>query len=134
MRMWLTALRSARPPQVWSPASRSLIATLMLAALAVLSAADWRDPALLPDPPTDGPRSAELSSRLDPNTADAAALSALPGLGEGRARSIVDYRAAFAARHAGRLPFASPRDLLPIKGIGPSTVNNLGPYLSFSGS
>ncbi len=131
VRAGLRAVRSARPPQVWTPAQQRVIVALMLVLLAALWMARWRDPVLVPDPPADGPRAAELATRLDPNTADAAALSALPGLGEAHARAIVDYRAAFAAHHGGRLPFRSPRDLLPIKGVGRSTVNNLEPYLAF---
>ena len=120
-----------RPPQVWTARKRLTILALLVALLAGLSIARWCNPTLLPDPPGDGPRAAELAVRLDPNTADAAALAALPGLGEARAHAIVDYRLAYAARHPGRPPFAQPRDLLPIKGIGISTVNNLEPYLAF---
>ena len=122
-----------RPPQLWTPSQRRGVLYLMILLLAALWVARWRDPVLLPDPPTDGPRAVELATRLDPNTADAAALSALPGLGEAKARAIVDYRAAHAARHRGRPVFRTARDLLPIKGIGVSTVNNLEPYLTFPG-
>jgi len=104
---------------------------LLAVLLAGLWVARWRDPVLLPDPPGDGPRAADLATRIDPNTADAAALAALPGLGQARARAIVAYRAACAARHPDRPPFAQPRDLLPIQGIGVSTIDNLEPYLTF---
>ena len=104
---------------------------LLAVLLAGLWVARWRDPVLLPDPPGDGPRAADLATRIDPNTADAAALAALPGLGQARARAIVAYRAACAGRHPDRPPFAQARDLLPIQGIGVSTIDNLEPYLTF---
>ena len=121
------------PPQIWTARQRPTLLGLCVALLAGLSVALWRQPVTLPDPPGDGPRAAELAVRLDPNAADAAALSAVPGLGEARARAIVDYRTAYAARHGGRSPFRAARDLLAIKGVGVSTVENLEPYLTFPG-
>ncbi len=120
-----------RPPQVWTAARRPTVLALTTALLAGVAVACWRQPAVVPDPPGDGPRAAELATRLDPNVADAAALSALPGLGAARARALVAYRADFARRHPGRSAFTSPRDLLPVKGIGTSTAGNLEPYLTF---
>ncbi|MGB1142054.1 MAG: ComEA family DNA-binding protein [Halioglobus sp.] len=50
------------------------------------------------------------------NTADAAALAAgLKGVGQARAEEIVRYREAFG-------PFASPDELMEVKGIGRSTL------------
>ena len=120
-----------RLPRLWSSGHRPVVVALLAALLLGLTLARWRDPTAVPDPPADGPRAAELATRLDPNTADAAALSALPGLGEARARAIVDYRSAYAARHAGAPPFHAAHDLLPVKGVGLSTVDNLEPYLTF---
>ena len=120
-----------RLPHLWSPGHRPVVLLLLAVLVLGLTLARWRDPTAVPDPPGDGPRAAELATRLDPNTADAAALSALPGLGEARARAIVDYRSAYAARHGGSPPFHQARDLLPVKGVGVSTVDNLEPYLRF---
>jgi hypothetical protein len=145
-------MRPPRFPEVWTHRHRQVVIAGVTLALAGLAIARWRQPTALPDPPGDGPRAAELAVRIDPNTADAAALAALPNLGEARARAIVaypaalsalpgmgpsrahaivDYRAAYAARHPGHPAFTSPRDLLPVKGVGTATAANLAPYLSF---
>lgn len=57
-----------------------------------------------------------VSAQVDINSADAAALAdAIDGVGEKKARTIVEYR-----RSNG--PFASIDELSAIKGIGPATV------------
>jgi DNA uptake protein ComE-like DNA-binding protein len=84
-----------------------------------------------PDFQTTGSNAALLMSRLDPNLASAAMLSALPRLGRSRADAIVAYREEFVSLHPGQIAFAKPEDLLNIKGIGPATVKNLTPYLLF---
>ena len=122
-----------RLPELWSPHQRPAVLCLCVALLGLLAVQLWRQPVTVPDPPGDGPRAPELATRLDPNLADADALSALPGLGEAKARAIVDYRTTYVARHAGRPAFRSARDLLPIKGVGVATVQNLEPYLTFPG-
>ena len=119
------------PPQLWTPSARQAVLGLTLTLSVGLAVALCRDPTTVPDPAPDGVRATELATRLDPNTADAAALAALPGLGETHAHAIVAYRTAYAAAHPGRPPFATARDLLPIKGIGPATVANLEPNLTF---
>jgi competence protein ComEA len=62
-------------------------------------------------------QAAETIERIDPNTASAASLQRLRGIGEAKARAIVDYR----ATHGGRC-FARPEDLLPVHGIGERLV------------
>lgn len=49
------------------------------------------------------------------NTADAATLASLNGIGESKAQAIVEYREANG-------PFASTTDLSRVKGIGAQTV------------
>jgi competence protein ComEA len=49
------------------------------------------------------------------NTADVATLASLDGIGESKARAIIEYRKAHG-------PFASPDDLAKVKGIGTRTV------------
>jgi len=66
---------------------------------------------------------------IDPNTAPWWELTALPDIGEGTARKIVEYREA----HADRPPvFRGPDDLEPVPGIGPKTIRRISPYLRFS--
>ncbi len=55
---------------------------------------------------------------VDLNAADAAALQALPGVGPVLAARIVAFRDS-----AG--PFASPEDLLAVRGVGPATLERL---------
>jgi hypothetical protein len=50
------------------------------------------------------------------------ALESLPSIGPGRARQIVGFR-----RKNG--PFRSPSELMKVKGIGPSTVRKIRPWL-----
>jgi competence protein ComEA len=69
---------------------------------------------LLPGPPP----AAGLPGRLNLNTANAAALDALPGIGPARAASIVQYR----AQHG---PFQSVEDLGEVPGIGAAAVARL---------
>jgi len=61
---------------------------------------------------------------VNPNTADAAGLSALPGIGPSlAARILADRRA--------RGPYRRPEDLLRVRGIGPATVDRFRERLDF---
>ena len=65
------------------------------------------------------------AERIDPNTASAASLRRLPGIGATIARRIVEYRQA----QGGRC-FQAAEDLAKINRIGPVTVRNMAPLLS----
>ncbi len=89
--------------------------------------------------PADAP--SPIESRLDLNTAEWYDLTRLPRVGESLARRIVAYREArileWRSGHpdapADQAPpvFMKPEDLLPIKGIGPKTLEQIRPYLRF---
>jgi competence protein ComEA len=66
-------------------------------------------------------------TRIDLNTADAATLETLPGIGPTRATAIVNYR-----KQHGR--FQSVADLEAVPGIGPATLQRLSPYLYVGGT
>src|SRR5580692_9837933 len=121
-------------PQAWTLAQRRVVLAIIVALLAYLAIEYHLNPPQVSDPqPPEGSRFNELADRLDPNTADAAALAAIPQLGEKKAEQIVEYREDFVPSHPGQPAFNDPRDLLKIKGIGVSTMNNMEPYLLFPG-
>lgn len=85
----------------------------------------------------------EFQPGVDPNTANWAELALLPGIGEGMARRIIEYREARQATmprlNQNSSPesytqpvFARPNDLLHVRGIGEKTVRRVSPYLRFS--
>lgn len=113
---------------------RALIAMVAMAAGVLGVMAVLRPVYLGPVLPAQGARASELVGRLDPNTASAAMLSALPRLGQKRAKAIVSYRESFMASHPGRQAFERVEDLMNVKGIGPATAANLTPYLKFAAS
>jgi len=67
-----------------------------------------------------------LGLALDLNTATAADLDALPGIGPALAQRIVDYRAAHG-------PFKKIDDLEQVSGIGPKKLEKIKPYLIITG-
>jgi competence ComEA-like helix-hairpin-helix protein len=63
--------------------------------------------------------------RIDPNSASAADLERLPGIGPALAGRIVQDRGSRGA-------FSSPEALLRVPGIGPKILGRIRAYLSFS--
>ena len=70
------------------------------------------------------PAGAEVDRQVDINTASASELAGLPGIGESKAKAIVEYRAAD--------PFQTVEDLKKVKGIGDKTFESLRPHLMVS--
>lgn len=67
---------------------------------------------------------ASAEGKINVNTADAAALMNLPGIGEKKAQAIIDYRSSKGA-------FRSLADLGGVKGIGPKMLEKLKPLVAF---
>ena len=65
---------------------------------------------------------ADVEQQVDINAASVAELATLPGIGESKAKAIVEYRAAE--------PFQSIEDLKKVKGIGEKTFEALRPSLT----
>ncbi len=99
-----------------------LACTAGLLALAVILAAElppWRS-----DLPGPGVQTAWMGDRVPVNLATQADLTALPGIGEKRARAIVESRSQQGT-------FESARDLARVDGISENMALELAPYLDF---
>ena len=96
--------------------------SLLLAALAVAAASLWLIvpvwlPQKAPAPYVFAAQSTPAPALLDINTADAAALTALPGVGQAKAEAIVRYR----AEHGY---FAALQDVAAVSGISQRMVES----------
>lgn len=86
------------------------------------SGAEAADVRPSPSPPKRaGRKEAQLTHPIDVNSASAAELQRLPGIGPKRAQRIVDERR--------KRPFQSVEDLRRVPGIGPKLQERLRPYV-----
>jgi DNA uptake protein ComE-like DNA-binding protein len=117
---------------LWTLSQRRGLIAILAVVVAGLSIRLIMNPLTISNsPPAQGPAADELADRIDPNSASAAELAAIPGLGEGRAGGIVKYREIFLADHPGEIPFARPQDLERVPGIGAAISESIEPYLMF---
>lgn len=75
--------------------------------------------------PAARPAHENIELRLDPNDAPVHELALLPGLGPGLSREIVEFRENTLVEPA----FQRAEDLLSVRGIGPTRLVALRPYL-----
>jgi DNA uptake protein ComE-like DNA-binding protein len=109
-----------------------VIATIACGLLIYVSVRFICSPVHLPEPlPSHGDRAGELEDRLDPNTATAAQIAAIPNIGEKLAATIVAYREKAQRDHPGKTVFTSIYSLAVIRGIGPARLETLRAYLMF---
>ncbi len=103
----------------------NLIITTLLALCMILSTAS----AFAAKTPTDTKAAAEITSqalsKIDINSADADALTQLPGIGQKTAEKIVSYRKANGQ-------FKNIEDLLNVKGIGQKKFEKLKQFITVS--
>ncbi|MCY2953353.1 MAG: helix-hairpin-helix domain-containing protein [Planctomycetota bacterium] len=117
---------------LWTPRQRSALTFLTAGLLAYLLVRYAVNRRYVSDPQAEeGARATQLPGRVDPNTADAATLSAIPVMGPAMAERIVAEREAFLAANPGKTAYGKLEDLLRVKGIGPATLGNLEPHLIF---
>jgi hypothetical protein len=119
-------------PRPWSLRHRKLLIGLLCVMLVYLVARLIINPVYVSNPQPRVPsRASEVEDRIDPNMADVPTLATLPLIGEKRAKDIVTYREQYIVDHPGKLAFEKPTDLLRIRGIGPSMLEQIRPYLIF---
>jgi competence protein ComEA len=109
---------------VLTPSLASLRCMIVLAAMAVAFGA-WeasqRKASVDDDETANGPSSSWPDMRIDINSASAAELAILPGIGEGLAERIVRDREAHGA-------FAVVQDLQRVPGLGETIIDRLSPF------
>jgi competence ComEA-like helix-hairpin-helix protein len=111
----------------WTPANRLALTVVCVVSAALLAArAVWRPRWAGPgEAPVDERRVRAAAEKINPNTATAASLRRLPGIGAVRARAILEYR-----RRHGPGAFRCAEDLQAVPGIGPATVRGIAPFLA----
>ena len=77
--------------------------------------------------PAGEPSAIPEDNKIDINTATAAVLESLPGIGQVKARAIIDYRESSG-------PFRTTEELVNVKGIGLATYENIRELVYVSGS
>jgi hypothetical protein len=76
----------------------------------------------------------QIDSKIDVNRAPWWELTLLPGIGEGKAKALVEFRAVQRAKNGwdeDQSVFRSPEDLQQVHGIGPKTVERMAPFVRF---
>jgi hypothetical protein len=76
----------------------------------------------------------QINSTIDVNRAPWWELTLLPGIGEEKARAVVEFREVQRANHGwdeDQPVFRSPDDLQQVHGIGPKTVERMTPFVRF---
>lgn len=117
---------------LWHPKHHAALSILLAALLLTLFLRYFLNHSYIPNPQAPAAASAaELRQSIDPNTATAADLAALPTIGPALAGRIIADREAFRAAHPGQTPYTGPADLRRVKGIGSVIAGTLAPYLTF---
>ncbi|UCF33275.1 MAG: helix-hairpin-helix domain-containing protein [Phycisphaerales bacterium] len=76
----------------------------------------------------------QIDSTIDVNRAPWWELTLLPGIGEGKAKALVEFREVQRVNNGwdeDKPVFRSPEDLQQVHGIGPKTVERMAPFVRF---
>ena len=98
----------------------------VIAILGSLTLSAWF---LCPDVSVHPVSNVAIPQTINPNHAPVGSLIRLPGIGPARVRAIINFRQTQQQRRPGLHAFREASDLARIKGIGPKTVQGLGPWL-----
>src|SRR5438045_6148302 len=103
----------------WTPKQRLALSLIISCILLYLLIRHHHNPTYISNPQSENPApSNQLQDKLNPNTASAADLAALPNIGPAMARRILEDRQQFHHDHPADLPYRELKDLERIKGIG----------------
>jgi DNA uptake protein ComE-like DNA-binding protein len=116
----------------WSRGDRAALTLLLaLAAGGLALRAAGRRSAAGSVLPVDSARVKLIAERIDPNTASAASLRRLPGIGPAKAEEIVRFRDAMRAQ-GRRRPFVFAEDLADVPGVGLGIVRAAADHLALA--
>jgi competence protein ComEA len=119
-------------PDPWTTSERRFVIVIVVGLVLYDSARLFFNRAYVSNPQPVTPIHAnDLADKIDPNTADVPTIAVLPLIGDKRASDIVAYRERYTRDHPGEAAFKSLEDLLKIRGIGASTIEQIRPYLIF---
>jgi competence ComEA-like helix-hairpin-helix protein len=117
--------------QWWTPSQRRGLLIVLAGLITFLAIRLSMQRMTVGEPEEQGPAADRLADRIDPNTATAAELAAIPRLGESHAAAIVEFRERYVREHPGHVAFVRLSDLEQVRGIGAATAEMMQPYLVF---
>jgi len=77
------------------------------------------------------PSSINIQNCVNPNACSMDELMLLDGIGQAKAKAIIDYRQILIHKDPRTKPFNKPQDLANVEGIGEKTVENIKQHLCF---
>lgn len=125
--------RSNPTPATMAPSipGRTIDAYVAVAIIAMGMAVAALSTDRTPTPDANDARRSVLVTKINPNTASAAELGVLPGVGDVLAARIVVLRADRQDGEQAEPVFQCAEDLRSVRGIGPKSIEKLRPFLGF---
>jgi hypothetical protein len=118
---------------MWRERHQPAVALLLGGLVVLLAYRLWTRPVTAPGPGEAGDLVGSFEPlKLDPETASAEDLEAVPGLGRRLAAAIVEHRTRVRPElPGGARVYQTSDDLLKVPGVSPAMVKSLAPYLLF---